>query len=397
MKPLMTQGPLATALALLLSLPLAAGAAETDLSGEISVEGRLFAQPSDAPGRDRGGLSVALAPEYEVFFETGQFTLSPFLRADSADPERSHGDLREAYGLWIFDRFELAVGLRKVFWGVTESQHLVDVVNQTDLVENPDGEDKLGQPMVQLTVPTENGNLDLFVLPLFRERTFPGSDGRLRGPLVVDTDNAVYQSGHGRHHIDLAARYNRFFGPWEVGISHFSGTSREPQLIPNGSGGLTPLYTLIEQTGLDVQLILGEWLLKTEAIHRTGMGPGYYAWTTGFEYTFVGIGGSYMDLGVLAEWHRDTRGTSGGSPLEHDVMGGVRLAVNDLASTEVLAGLILDPVIGAHAGFVEASRRYGDRVRLELEARFFGAPPEDLVFHALRHDDFLQATVGYYF
>ena len=52
-----------------------------------------------------------------------------------------------------------------MFWGVTESQHLVDVVNQTDLVENPDGEEKLGQLMVNLTVARSWGTLNLFVAP----------------------------------------------------------------------------------------------------------------------------------------------------------------------------------------------------------------------------------------
>ena len=46
----------------------------------------------------------------------------------------------------------MRLGLRKVYWGVTESQHLVDVINQTEGVENLDGEDKLGQPMLNLAL-----------------------------------------------------------------------------------------------------------------------------------------------------------------------------------------------------------------------------------------------------
>ena len=40
--------------------------------------------------------------------------------------------------------WSLSIGLGKVFWGVTEFNHLVDVINQTDLVEGIDGEAKLG-------------------------------------------------------------------------------------------------------------------------------------------------------------------------------------------------------------------------------------------------------------
>ncbi len=380
---------------LLCAAPALAKPAE--LTGDIAVEVRGFLQGPDQPVQNRHGVSISAEPEYYQPFGPHSLTVTPFLRLDSADPERTHWDLREAYLLYVTDRWELAVGARKVFWGVTESQHLVDIINQTDTVEAMDQEDKLGQPMMHLSTLNDWGTVELFAMPYFRERTFPGPEGRLRPPLPVDTDAAQYESGRERHHLDLAARYSHFLGPWDLGISHFSGTSREPTLRPNATGtALVPFYPLIEQTGLDAQLTAGEWLIKTEAIHRTGQGDAYYAWVAGFEYTLVGIFGSYMDLGILAEWHRDTRGVSG-SPFNHDMMGGVRLAVNDLASTELLAGVIADPFTGSHAVFVESSRRIGDRVTMEGEIRAFGGPPEDPAFYGLRNDDFVQLNLAYHF
>ena len=92
--------------------------------------------------------------------------------------------LREAY--WAYEdwsykgtEIELLVGINKVFWGVTESVHLVDIVNQTDLVEDLDQEDKLGQPMVNLALQHDWGLLNIYLLPYFRERTFPGIDWSL--------------------------------------------------------------------------------------------------------------------------------------------------------------------------------------------------------------------------
>ena len=81
-------------------------------------------------------------------------TFAPFFRYDNTDSRRTHADLREAYLLLFGEigegEWELRVGVDQVFWGVTESQHLVDIVNQVDFVEHPAGEAKLGQPMVQL-------------------------------------------------------------------------------------------------------------------------------------------------------------------------------------------------------------------------------------------------------
>jgi hypothetical protein len=50
----------------------------------------------------------------------------------------------------------------------------VDIINQTDLVENIDGEDKLGQPMVHFSYFGDWGVVDFFLLPYLRERTYPG-------------------------------------------------------------------------------------------------------------------------------------------------------------------------------------------------------------------------------
>ena len=64
----------------------------------------------------------------------------------------AHGDIRELAYVHASDDWELRLGIRKEFWGVTEFQHLVDVINQTDGVEDFDGEDKLGQQMVNLII-----------------------------------------------------------------------------------------------------------------------------------------------------------------------------------------------------------------------------------------------------
>ena len=80
----------------------------------------------------------------------------------------------------MFGDWELRLGIGKVFWGVTESRHLVDTINQSDGVEDIDGEAKLAQPMATLSWIRDWGVVELLVLPYFRERTFAGVEGRPR-------------------------------------------------------------------------------------------------------------------------------------------------------------------------------------------------------------------------
>ena len=353
--------------------------------------------------QQRGNFSVALQPEYRHRRDNSkdEFTFIPFARLDQQDSERSHADIRELAWVKVGDTYEWRVGVRKVFWGVAESQHLVDIVNQTDLVENIDGETKLGQPMVNFAAIRPWGTFDVFILPYFRERTFPGREGRLRTELVVDTDQATYESSRGREHVDYALRWSKSFSGVDIGVSRFSGTSRDPRLLlgSNGTGlpVLIPRYDLIRQTGVDVALTAGSWLWKLEAIHRSGPGAGYTASTTGFEYTFSNAFNSAIDLGVLAEYLYDERGDTATTPFQDDIFAGLRLAFNDAQSSELLLGAIQDRRNHARFFNIEASRRLGNLWKLSLQARAFARIPANDLLFGVRQDDYLQVELARYF
>ncbi len=393
----------ATLFLISLSTPVIRQVQAGEWSGYIAAEARIFLHAPGLPEQENHSTSVSFKPEYYHEWVNGarSFTFTPYLRLDSADRERSHFDIRELFYLMVYENYEVGIGVRKVFWGVTESQHLVDIVNQTDLVDAFDEEEKLGQPMINVSVPGEWGILDLFILPYFRERTFQGKEGRLRLPLVVDTDQAVYESSAGEYHTDLALRWSHYIGDWELAVSHFRGTGREPTLLagtnPEGEPVLVPFYEQINQTGVEAQKIWGEWLWKLEAIVRSGQGDTYGAWTGGFEYTFIGIGGTMMDLGVLGEWSHDTRGDEATTPFENDLMFGLRLTANDIASTEALAGIVQDMDTTARSIYIESSRRFGDHLKVIVEARTFLDLPRDDRFYAISNDDFIQLDLAYYF
>jgi hypothetical protein len=384
----------------LLAEPVAGLAHE--LSGYVSAEGRFFFNDPAYSEQKRDNGSFAFQPEYYHEWEDGSaFLFVPFGRLDSADSERTHFDVRELNYLWPTEDWELRLGVDKVFWGVTEFVHLVDIINQTDLVENIDEEDKLGQPMVHFSAPHDWGVLDLFLLPYFRQRTFPGRRGRLRSALAVDTDHPVYESDDEEHHVDFAARYSNTVGDWDFGIYHFVGTGREPTLVPGtdkkGRAVLTPLYQQINQTGLDLQLVAGQWLWKLESLYRTGQGDGFFASVGGCEYSLVGVAETGMDLGLIGEYAYDERGDNATTAYEDDAMFGLRLAVNDADGTELLAGLIQDLDSRARALSIEASRRFGSNWKLSLQAwGFLDSPMDDLLFN-VRGDDFLQVELAYYF
>lgn len=374
----------------------------SEWSGYVAAEYRYFTQSAlDQQQFNGGSVSFSAEPEFYHSWNDGDdaFVFSSFFRWDEHDPQRTHVDLRELMWIHAQQDWELRLGVGKVFWGVTESQHLVDIINQSDTVENLDGEDKLGQTMVNLSLIKDWGTVDLFVLPGFRERTFPGKDGRFRPSPAID-DHTAYQSTAKDKHVDYALRWSQTFDDWDVGISHFYGTSREPRIIPTPTSGgvaLIPFYDIINQTGIDVQATLDEWLWKVEVIHRSGQGETFNAFTGGFEYTFVGIIESAADFGLIAEYLYDDRGEDGGVAFDDDIFVGGRLAMNDAASSELLFGVIADVNKSTRFYSVEASRRFGDDWVLSLEARFISAAAKNDVLASFRHDDVIQLELARHF
>ncbi len=374
-----------------------------EFTGFVGAETRLFPDGPLQPGQKDDSVSFVAQPEYYHEFEGGSsFTFAPFYRLDSADQERTHFDIRELSFLWLQEDFELRLGVRKVFWGTTEILHLVDIINQTDMVENIDTEDKLGQPMANISFSRDWGTFDLYWLPYFRERTFVGKGGRLRSSAVVDSDRTEYESPAEEWHSDWAFRYSHFFGDWDIGLSQFVGTSRDPALLDGtdteGKAIKIPRYEQIRQTSLDVSFVTGEWLWKGEALYRTGQSnDDYFAWTGGFEYTFTRILDSQMDLGVIGEWMFDTRNDDATTSFENDLAGGLRLAFNDSASTEALFGWVQDINSPTRFLFLEASRRFGDNLLLTAEVRgFINQPDKDSLFEQ-RNGGILQIELAYYF
>ena len=219
-------------LLLVISLPMIIASARADdsqwrVSGNVALQSRVFFQDPLWVGQDPSTVqwSVSAEPEFRWRSKSGdqRASIIAFGRVDDTDEKRTHADLREGYWANEGDSVEFLIGVNKVFWGVTESQHLVDIINQTDRVEDIDQEDKLGQPMVNLSLQQDWGLLDFYALPYFRERTFPGVEGRFRLPLPIDSDNSVYESDEGQSHTDFALRYSHYLDTVDFGVYYFTG------------------------------------------------------------------------------------------------------------------------------------------------------------------------------
>ncbi len=130
---------------------------------------------------------------------------------------------------------------------------------------------------------------------------------------------------------------------------------------------------------------------------QDGQGDRFFAASGGFEYTIGNIKNSGIDIGVIMEYHYDERGKEGLAPFDDDIFFGSRLAFNDVQSTDLLAGAIIDRDTGSSFLNLEASRRLGDRYKLEVEFRGFVNASREEIFYGLRKDHYFQLELARYF
>lgn len=397
----MKRNLLAALMATIWSMPLAAA----DLNIELGTDIQYFSHTADSASIDYSTNSnTYFRVEYDRDFADGRvkFMLDTKAQYNQRDDRRRRMDFSELALGYFADEIDISAGVLTEFWGVTEARHLVDIINQTNVAENIDEEEKLGQPMVKLRLHQQWGSVQFFWLPVFRERIYPGDNARLGPGDSIHYKDALYESPREERHQDFALRYSHTLGEWDIGVAHFTGTSREPLLMLDTTQlpriSFVPYYELIDQTSIDVQMTSESLLLKLEAISRNSDAQGRYsAAVAGFEYTRVGIFNSAMDIGYIAEYLYDERDEQASTPFADDIFAGLRLVANDVAQTTLLLGAYVDRDNHSTAWRFEMDTRLRDGVTLNIEGQVFSNPRIEDLLYGFRNDDYLKVGVQWFF
>jgi hypothetical protein len=297
------------------------------------------------------------------------------------------------------DRWKLSVGYDVESWGVLEFVNPADVLNQRDIADDVVTKRKLGQPMTGLSVTTDLGTFAFYGLTWFTPLSFPAVTGRLRPTLVIEGDQATYGSSLKRLNPEGAFRYTNALGPIEVGASYYYGYERDPVFgVAIGSAGqpyLVPSYSLEHQGSFELQATLGGLILKSEGALRLDRDGSYgsAAVGAGLEYDLGALIMAGETITLICEYDYDTRPRTLIVPFTDDLIGGVRVAFNDVRGTELTAWSdVAFPDSRFQVVAVDASRRILDS--LKVAVGFRAMPAGGGPFADLRKDDYVSVRLS---
>jgi len=128
----------------------------------------------------------------------------------------------------------------------------------------------------------------------------------------------------------------------EFAVSYYNDHARSPYFTPNldGVGTVITLqsnYAQIEQTGFELLWVKGQILMKLESIYRSIGDDDFMGLGIGLEREFPRIGSGKNALTLYGEYYYDGRKSASSTPLtpfQNDMFLGLRLAQNNLNSTE---------------------------------------------------------------
>ncbi|MDT6964708.1 hypothetical protein QTN24_24625 [Cupriavidus sp. SZY C1] len=366
---------------------------DVETSGSIGIEARLFNRRPALPDQRWHSGALVLNPGWIVTHPAVpglSARLTIYARLDTTDTAMRYVDAREAQLRYEDGDNLWQVGMETVDWSVMESSHPANIINQVDTRADIDLQAKLGQPMLSYTRFTDRyGRFAAYWMPWFRPRPLLGTGSRLRvGP--VATDNAPHGLSPWLRTNDVAVYWSGTVGPGDLSAYVFDGLSRELDF----SADLTANYRRIRQLGLTAQVPVGSMLWKGEAIHRRGQGRPFWSWTAGGEYT---VTQPSLDVSLLFEILRDDRDDSAPLALyKNALFGGVRLRFNEPGDAELLYGILHDRANRVLIHRLEFSRRFGQSIRLSLQARK-AACNSDSPFAPICHDSVFQINLNHSF
>ena len=368
-------------------------------AGEVNgtLSSRLDFFPDHADGTISEGRSAEIKIDAFHDFEDSRIVAELIGRVDVKDSGRRITEARQAYIRTPVAGFDFFIGNRQEFWGKAESKNVVDVINQSDAASNEGQSAKLGAPSISAERYFDIGDLQLWYIAGFREKTFNDSDAHPSSGLPVST--AQFARKDGKDADDFAARLSSFVGDWDIAGSVFYGTAREPILsVVNDGTALNPYYALQKSVGLEAQYTGDATLLKWESLHGTQSSlqgsHDFAAAVAGVEYTYYGAFETVWDIGLIGEIQHDDRPQSAANQFG---VAGVRLVFNDVADSNILFLASADRKVDQSRVSFEASRRINDYTSMKLSTQFYNARTPSKAFGTLADDDAVTLTLNMFF
>lgn len=170
-------------------------------------------------------------------------------------------DVRELYGEYIADDFEVRIGRQMLTWGVTDRLFINDVFPKNwsaFFSGQPLEYMKIGSDMAKIFLFGDSWDVELALIPIAQFDITPGSDRFV----VFDPGFSVVQPEKKLSNGEVAGRFHTTFGTTDIALYLFKGFWHQPD---KGVAGSNIIYPRLNSYGFTVQDTMFGGVLSLEA------------------------------------------------------------------------------------------------------------------------------------
>lgn len=362
---------------------------------DVATTGRYYfnAEDKNQTVDNQFSKGIKVEAKFKHKFDNTKFNSHLFANWDSADESRRYIDVRKANFYYRHNDVTVGAGIDTFFWGVSESINVVNVLNQSDIMESLDGKVKLGQSFISASKRFSNGDISVYYLPEFNAVTFPE---RPSYGLPISERNLFENN---KKEGGFAARGLFYFDQYEFAISYFKGTRRSPILIPQPSANiLTPFYVQTENILFDGVYLADDFTLKLEAKTGKELNNGFSTANVGIEYPSYIFADYIEEVTLIAEYVFDDRELTAETHGQNDLFIGAKFDFGD--TNQGRARFLYSYDFDYQGQYAELSYQYrlNDYVRVKAKVmKVLTATPTDQRLYALTGEEFAKFSLHYAF
>lgn len=293
---------------------------------------------------------------------------------DTSEKQRDYIDINELYLLRSFKAFDLYLGKKIIFLGSLEAHNIVDIFNRQNYKKDMLSDYKTGAFLSGINYYFEDDSrLNIYIKGFeedieFSDKNSPyypfgknGYDKELlfangsESPSVLTTYLKTYDE-------DITA---------DISYGFFYGYDNQLLYKNKGNDYRTMLFQSMKLFTYDT-FVIDSTLFKIEASYTKIKNDGgfkledFYELGFGGEYTFEQIIKTH-NLGLIAEFYKSD---SGLTSMQSDLFFALRYSLNDMDSSEFLAGIVKDTQNSERSIYFKYEGRISDTLKASTDLRY---------------------------
>ena len=379
--------------------------------GNVGINYKWYLQKPET----KRSYNLAGTGEVEATYEKDDFFAKVLIAGlyDTHEEERNFLRANEAYLRYDFQEQEATVtaGRQILFWGALEVYNPVDIINTQDLAYDPFNIYKIGANLFSFGKFFENSGLELIAKFIEQDQPFPGPQSPyfIFPPFLVYDEKLITEESDARPTL-----YLKYSGstdtkyPIDYAVVLSNGYDKQRLITLTGPNKLQQNAYIASKIMTFDTIVIDATLVKVEAsytdIKDNTVLSDYFQLGAGVEHTLEQIYRGW-DLGLISEYYlyRITDKTKFDDlrlfqPFQNDLFLGFRLTFNDVGSSEIVGGGIIDMEYRDEMSlYAKFKTRVFDNIIIEADIRKIIPNNENAPTLFKLIDDHLRVTFNFFY